>query len=274
VSIGSLTFELSLLFYFGAMLFAVADLFKGSKTLVFLVLASALIGFGFHTTSIIYRGFLDGFMPVTNPHEATSFFAWCIFLIFFILEYRYKLGLLGTFIIPLGFALMLASSILPRGLRPLSPVLRSRWLSVHTVFAFTANSAFALASAVGAMYLVQEHYLKKKRHLAGLFQRLPSLQIMDEINYRLITIGFPLFTLAIITGALWADTAWGSYWNWEPREVWSLITWLIFAIILHSRLLAGWRGRRAAWLSIIGFATIIIAFAGIKILQKGQHVFL
>jgi cytochrome c-type biogenesis protein CcsB len=103
---------------------------------------------------------------------------------------------------------------------------------------------------------------------------LPSLQTLDEINYRLITFGFPLLTLAIITGALWAETAWGSYWNWDPRETWSLITWFIYAIVLHARLVAGWRGKRAALLSMIGFLTIIIAFFGVKLLKKGLHVFL
>jgi cytochrome c-type biogenesis protein CcsB len=140
------------------------------------------------------------------------------------------------------------------------------------MFAFLANASFALAFAIGIMYLVQEHYVKSK-HLGDLFQRLPSLQSLDWINYRLITVGFPLLTLAIITGALWADSAWGSYWRWDPREVWSLITWFIYAIVLHARLISGWRGRRASILSIIGFLTILFAFFGIKILKKGLHVF-
>ncbi|MBM4129353.1 MAG: c-type cytochrome biogenesis protein CcsB, partial [Nitrospira sp.] len=129
------------------------------------------------------------------------------------------------------------------------------------------------ASGIGTMYLVQERYVKSK-HLGGLFARLPSLQTLDELNYRLITFGFPLLTLAIITGALWAESAIGTYWRWDTREVWSLITWFIYAIVLHARLTAGWRGRRAAILSIVGFLTILVAFFGIKLLQKGYHVFL
>lgn len=270
---GAHYFDLALILYFAAVVFAVAGLFKNSKVLVLLVLLSAALGFGFHTASIFNRYFVAGHLPITNPHEATSFFAWCIILIFFLLEYRYKIGLLGSFIIPIAFALMASAALLPKDVKPLSPLLQSNWLGIHTLFAFLANASFALAAGVGIMYLVQEHYVKSK-HLGDLFQRLPSLQRLDEINYRLITIGFPLFTFAMISGMLWADSAWGSYWNWEPREVWSLITWIIFAIILHARLLAGWRGKKAAVLSIIGFLTIIIAFAGIKLLQKGQHVFL
>ena len=130
-----------------------------------------------------------------------------------------------------------------------------------------------MAFGLGIMYLVQEHYVKSKR-LSGLFERLPSLQTLDDMNYRLIKWGFPFLTLAMISGALWAESAWGNYWNWDPREVWSLITWFIYASILHARMVAGWRGKRAAVLSIIGFLTILISFFGIKLLQKGMHVFL
>jgi cytochrome c-type biogenesis protein CcsB len=268
---GALSFEASLILYFAAMLFGVVELFKKSKLALTLMLFAAGVGFLLHTGSIFYRYFAAGHLPITSPHEATSFFAWCIILIFFLLEYRYKIGLLGSFIMPIVFALMASAALLPQRIKPLSPILQSQWLGIHTLLAFVANASFALAAGVGVMYLVQEHYVKTKR-LGDLFQRLPSLQRLDEINYRLISIGFPLFTLAIITGMVWADTAWGTY--KDVRATWAIITWLIFAIIFHARLLAGWRGRKAAFLSILGFLTIIIAFAGIKILQQGQHVFL
>ena len=270
---GSITFDISLAFYFCAMLFSILDLSRSTKTFPKLMLIAAAIGFCFHTVFIFYKGFSMGHVPFVNPREATSFFAWCIFLLFFILEYRYKLRLLGSFITPMAFLLMFVSFILPADDRPLPPVLRSEWLGVHTVFAFLANAAFAMAAGVGVMYLVQEHYVKSKK-LGGLFSRLPSLHVLDEINYRLVTVGFPLFTVAIISGSIWADNAWGSYISWDPRQIWALVTWLIFGIVLHARLQRGWRGRRAAALSILGFLTIIGAFAGLALLQKGQHVFL
>ncbi|GAB4388872.1 MAG: c-type cytochrome biogenesis protein CcsB [Thermodesulfovibrionales bacterium] len=269
---GTIFFEIALTFYFAAVIIGVVELLRSTRTTFRMMLFAAGIGFFAHTLSIAVRYKTSGFIPISSPHEAASFFSWCVVLLFFVLEYRYKVGLFGSFIMPVVFLLMLASSMFPREISPLSPVLQSNWLLVHTVLAFMANAAFALAFAIGAMYLVQEHYVKSK-HLGDLFQRLPSIQSLDSINYRLITLGFPLFTFAIITGALWADTAWGSYWRWDPREVWSLITWLIYAIILHSRLVSGWRGRRAAVLSIIGFLTILIAFFGIKLLNKGMHVF-
>ncbi|MEW6215484.1 MAG: c-type cytochrome biogenesis protein CcsB [Nitrospirota bacterium] len=270
---GVILFELALTFYFSSTIVSIIELFKGTKITSRIMLSLAGIGFTIHTISIIYRYVAAGHIPITNFHEATSFFSWCIVLIFFFLQFRYRISLLCSFIMPIVFVLMLSSSMLPREIKPLSPVLQSYWLGIHTVLAFLGNAAFALASGIGTMYLVQEHYVKSK-HLGGLFERLPSLQTLDEVNYRLITLGFPLLTLAIITGALWAESAWGSYWNWDTREVWSLITWFIYAIVLHARLTAGWRGKRAALLSIIGFLTILIAFFGIKLLRKGLHVFL
>jgi cytochrome c-type biogenesis protein CcsB len=167
---------------------------------------------------------------------------------------------------------MLSSSMLPRKMEPLSPVLQSYWLGIHTVLAFMGDAAFALAFGIGLMYLIQEHFVKSK-HIGGLFRKLPNLQTLDEINYRLITIGFPLLTLAIISGALWAENAWGSYWRWDPKEVWSLISWFIYASVLHLRLTAGWRGKRAAILSIIGFFAVLFTFFGVNLLLKGLHSF-
>jgi cytochrome c-type biogenesis protein CcsB len=270
---GVILFELALTFYFAATIAGITEFFKSSKITQKIIFSLTAAGFAIHTANIIYRYVAAGHIPITNAHEATSFFSWCIVLLFFLLEFRYRIGLLSSFIMPIVFFLMLSSSMLPRNIKPLSPVLQSYWLGIHTVLAFLGNAAFAMAFGIGLMYLVQEHHVKSKK-LGGLFERLPSLQTLDEINYRLITFGFPLLTLAIITGALWADSAWGSYWNWDPREVWSLITWFIYAIILHARLVAGWRGKRAALLSILGFLTVIIAFFGIKLLQKGLHVFL
>ncbi|HAM51093.1 MAG TPA: c-type cytochrome biogenesis protein CcsB [Nitrospiraceae bacterium] len=268
-----LLFELTLTFYFAATVVSVAELFKGSKATSRLILIFAVAGFVLHTATIIFRYVDAGHLPITNLHEASSFFSWCIVLIFFFLEYRYRLDLLGPFTMPVVFLLMLSSSILPREIKPLSPVLQSYWLGIHTSLAFLGDAAFAMAFGIGIMYLIQEHHLKSK-HLGGLFQRLPNLQILDEINYRLITIGFPLLTLAIITGALWAESAWGSYWRWDPKEVWSLITWFIYALVLHVRLTAGWRGRKAAMLSVVGFICVIFTFFGVNLLLKGLHAFI
>jgi cytochrome c-type biogenesis protein CcsB len=270
---GTILFELALSFYFAATIVGIVELFKGGKVTSRIMLSFVLIGFVLHTADIIYRYVVAGHIPITNFHESTSFFSWSIVFIFFILQFRYKVSILCSFVMPIVFVLMLSSSMLPQEIKPLSPVLQSYWLVIHTVVAFLGNAAFALACGIGTMYLVQEHYVKSK-HLGGLFERLPSLQTLDSINYKLITLGFPLLTLAIITGSLWAESAFGSYWRWDPREVWSLITWFIYAIVLHARFVAGWRGKKASILSIVGFLIILIAFFGIKLLRQGYHVFL
>lgn len=265
-------FEIALTFYFAAAIVCGLELFKGNKTTSAIMHGLAVTGFLFHTSNIIARYVISGHIPIANLHEASSFFSWCIVLLFLFLEYRYRIGLLGSFIMPVVFVLMLSSSMLPRRMEPLSPVLQSYWLGIHTILAFIGDAAFALAFGIGIMYLIQEHFVKS-RHLGGLFQRLPSLQILDDINYRLITIGFPFLTLAIISGALWAESAWGSYWRWDPKEVWSLITWFIYAAVLHVRLIAGWRGRRAAVLSVIGFCAVLFTFFGVNFILKSQHTF-
>jgi cytochrome c-type biogenesis protein CcsB len=265
-------FEIALTFYFAAAIVSILELFKSTKTSSYIMLGLVVAGFALHTANIVARYVISGHIPIANMHEASSFFSWCIVMFFLFLEYRYKLGLLGSFIMPVVFVFMVSSSMLPRKMEPLSPVLQSYWLGIHTVLAFIGDAAFAMAFGIGIMYLVQEHFVKSK-HLGGLFQRLPSLQILDEINYRLITIGFPFLTLAIITGSLWAESAWGKFWRWDPKEVWSLITWFIYALVLHVRLIAGWRGKRAAVLSILGFCAVLFTFFGVNFILKSMHTF-
>lgn len=265
-------FELSLTFYFLSTIVGVIELFRRRKAASKATRYLAITGFLFHTANIVTRYVEGGHIPVTNLHEATSFLSWCIVVLFLFHEYRYRLGLLSSFIMPIVFVLMLSSSVFPREIKELSPVLKSYWFGIHVTLAFLGDAAFAMACGIGIMYLVQERYIKSK-HLGGLFLKLPNLQVLDEVNYHLITLGFPLLTLAIITGVIWANTAWGTYWRWDPKEVWSLITWLIYALVLHLRLTVGWRGKKAAMLSIAGFLVILFAFFGVTLLLKGIHVF-
>lgn len=268
----TLTFELALTCYFTATIISVGEIIRGPRESSKFLVGSCLLGFVFHSVNVLLRFSEAGYFPVTSMHEAVSFFTWSIVLLFLIIEKRYKIGLLGSFIMPGVFIFMLSSSILPRELTPLSPVLKSSWLWVHTILAFIGNAAFALACGVGVMYLIQDRFLKKKK-FGNLFHHLPSLQELDELNYRLITIGFPLLTLAIITGAFWAQASFGLFWRWDPKEVWSVITWLIYAVLLHTRITAWGRGRRAAILAIIGFVVVLFTFFGVTFLLKGYHRF-
>lgn len=265
-------FELALTFYFASAIVSLSEIFRESRGASRLMFIFAWTGFALHTAAIASRYFLAGHLPITSMHEAASFFAWCVMLVFFLISRRYKIGIMGSFTMPVIFLLMLSSSVLPREVNPLGPALKSYWLAIHTMLAFLGNAAFAVAFGAGVMYLIQDANLKSKR-LHGIFHRLPSIQTLDEMNYRLISVGFPLLTLAIITGALWAESAWGSYWRWDPKEVWSLIAWLIYALVIHVRLVAGWRGKKAAMLSILGFLVLLFTFFGVNYFHNTLHRF-
>jgi cytochrome c-type biogenesis protein CcsB len=232
---------------------------------MFLFIGAILHGVGF-----LARYFDAGYTPVTSLFESLSFYALAIVAAFLVAEIRYGLRVLGAFVAPIAFAFNFAAAFLPAEVRKLPPQLDSNWLPVHVVLLFVGNAAFTVAFGAGIMYLLQEKEVKRKK-LGALFRRLPSLDVLDEINYRCLTIGFPLLTLGIITGSIWAQTAWGSYWTWDPKETWSLITWLLYAALLHARLTVGWRGRKAAILAIVGFGAILFTFLGVNLLLPGLH---
>ncbi|MBN2719990.1 MAG: c-type cytochrome biogenesis protein CcsB [Proteobacteria bacterium] len=215
---------------------------------------------------------LGGGMPLgTSLYESLIFFSWCIVLCYLLLTLKYKIPVLGAFVIPMAFILSAAAALLPnKGTGEIPPALKSYWLFIHVPLSFLGDAMFVLAFGAGVMYLLQEKQLKSKKP-GVLYHRLPSLEVLDSINYRALTIGFPLLTLGIITGSIWAQYAWGAYWQWDPKETWSLITWLIYAAVLHGRLTVGWRGRKAAVFSIVGFAAVLFTFFGVNLILKGLH---
>jgi cytochrome c-type biogenesis protein CcsB len=239
-----------------------------------LKLASIIVSIGFasHTLALITRYAEAGHTPVTNLHESLSFFAWMMMGVLLIVNLKYKVKILGAFITPIALILMLFAFTLPREILPLAPVLRSFWHTFHVVFAFLGNAIFALAFCCGVMYLIQEKQLKSKK-FGAITKRLPPLKVLDDLNYQSLKFGFPLLTLGIITGAVWANYAWGRYWDWDPKETWSLITWLLYAALLHQRLTVGWRGRKAAIMAIAGFLAVLFTFLGVNLLLSGLHTY-
>jgi len=227
-------------------------------------------GLAIHLLFTLFRYLEAGHTPITNLHESLSFFSMAVVGVFIFFERRFKIVVLGSFVTPVALLLMLVSSLFPSALSPLNPALKSKWLVIHTVVAFLGYASFAVAFGAAVIYLMQERFLKKRK-ISGLFQRLPSLDTLDEINYRCLTFGFPLLTVAIISGAILAETAWGTYWSWDPKETWSLITWFVYAALLHGRLTTGWRGKKAAILAIIGFFVMLFTFLGVNLLMPGLH---
>ncbi|OIP50780.1 MAG: c-type cytochrome biogenesis protein CcsB [Deltaproteobacteria bacterium CG_4_10_14_3_um_filter_60_8] len=223
-----------------------------------------------HTCYLVTRYLQAGHTPLTSNHDAVSFMAWAMTWGFLSFRYRYKVKNFGAFVTPLITLLMVVATLSSTTVRELPPALQSGWLPVHASIALLANSFLALAFCGGIMYLLLEGEIKKKRF--GLFcERLPSLEALDNLNEHCLAVGFPLLTLGIITGSLWAKQAWGSYWHWDPKETWSLITWFLYAALLHQRFTMGWRRRRAAIMAIVGFAAALFTFWGVSFLLEGVH---
>jgi cytochrome c-type biogenesis protein CcsB len=229
-------------------------------------------GFTVHFVALAVRCGEAGHLPVTNLHEALSFFCWAVVGIYLLINWKYRVEVLAAFVSPIAAVMIILASFFPKAIVPVEPVLNSFWLPVHVTFALLGDGMFALAFAAGIMYLIQERQIKSKK-IGPFFRRLPALQVLDDLSYRCLTIGFPLLTLGIITGSVWAESAWGSYWTWDPKETWSLINWFLYAALLHGRLTAGWRGRRAAIFAILGFAVLVFTFLGVNLLWKSYHTF-
>jgi len=229
-----------------------------------------LIGFLTHSAILALRALALGYPPVSNLYESLSFFAWIIMLVYLLAEERQKTWVNGTFVLPLVVLLMGYALILDNKIRPLAPALQSPWLGIHVTLCFLSYSCFLMAFCFGVMYLWQERELKSKK-IDGFFFRLPSLGLVDRLGYRSVSFGFVFLSLGIISGSLWAQKAWGSFWSWDPKETWSLVIWLIYVVYLHGRLMQGWRGRKNAYIAIIGFLSVLFTYFGVSFLLSGLH---
>ncbi|MGW8323071.1 MAG: c-type cytochrome biogenesis protein CcsB [Thermodesulfobacteriota bacterium] len=210
-----------------------------------------------------------GHAPLSNLYESMVFFSWTIALIFLIFARKFQNRLLGAFVMPLVFLSLASTSLMNPEIEPLVPALQSNWLTAHVITCFLGYAAFAVAFSLSLLYLLKS---RGGEGAEGLLQaRLPPADLLDDYSYRIIAVGFPMLTLGIITGAAWANEAWGTYWSWDPKETWSLIVWLIYAAYLHARLARGWQGRRAAWLSVIGFAATLFCYLGVNLFLSGLH---
>jgi cytochrome c-type biogenesis protein CcsB len=259
------------LYLFGTLAYLIYVIFlKGFLSRAAMVIVS--FGFASHTLALLIRYAEAGHTPVTNLYESLSFFAWLIIGTLLIVNLKYKIKVLGSFLTPMALILMIFALALPKEILPLAPVLRSFWHPFHVLFAFLGNAIFTLAFCSGVMYLIQENRLKSKK-MGAITKRLPSLKVLDDLNYQSLKFGFPLLTLGIITGAVWAEYAWGRYWGWDPKETWSLITWFLYAALLHQRLTVGWRGRKAAIMAIAGFLAVLFTFLGVNLILPGLHAY-
>lgn len=225
------------------------------------------IGFIFHTIAIIARGIGAERLPLTNQYEFATSFAWGIALCFIIFEHKYNFRAMGTFVTPIIFIIIGYAAMQSKDVRPLMPALQSYWLALHVATAVISYGAFGVASGVSFMYLLKDKFPKDQ----FINKHIPSLEKLDLISYRAISLGFLFLTLVMVTGAIWAEQAWGRYWAWDPKETWSFITWIIYSIYLHVRITKGWKGRRAALFSVIGFVCVLFTYIGVNTLLPSIH---
>jgi cytochrome c-type biogenesis protein CcsB len=278
----SLLFNVTTIAYLGSMLLFFAFLASRVKSLGLLGSTFAVAGLAVQTAAIGLRWRESyvmgvGHAPLSNLYESVVFFSWTIVLIYLLLDLRYHYRVIGAFVMPFALLGMTwAQLTLDSGIEPLVPALQSNWLLYHVVTCFLGYAAFAVACGISIMFLIRDSAGAGQSAAAaaesgGVVGFFPPTRVLDDLNYRAIMVGFPLLTLGIVTGAAWANYAWGTYWSWDPKETWSLIVWFVYAAFLHARITRGWVGRRAAWLSVIGFAATIFCYLGVNLFLSGLH---
>jgi len=210
-----------------------------------------------------------GHAPLSNLYESLVFFSLCIALISLFVEFKFNLKIIGVVASPIPFLAMAYASLpkVSNEIQPLIPALQSNWLIAHVMTCFIGYAAFAVAFGVSILFIIKSSGKEKSSGVAGM---IPDLDTLDELTHQMVMFGFLFLSIGIITGSVWASQAWGRYWGWDPKETWSLITWLIYATLLHARMVRGWMGKKIAVLSIIGFLAVIFTYFGVNLLP-GLH---
>ena len=266
----AMLFSAAFVIYAAAAIIYFVFLFSGSVRWAGIGYILAAFGLAVHTLALAARTFGSGHAPFTTMYESVSFFAWSSALAYVIIEGRFRIRKAGPYALLVVVALMAAASspLMPKTATPLIPALQSYWLWLHVSVTLLGEAFFAVAFVTSLLFLRADARSRKNagREWAGLAARY------DEVSYRAIAAGFPLFTLGgLVFGMIWAYRAWGSYWSWDPKEVWSLITWLVFALYLHTRIVMGWKGRRSAIIAVLGFLAALFTYFGVNYLLSGLH---
>ena len=273
LSITTFAYLVCALFYLAGVVFRKSSLLK----------MGSMIGLGtliLQTAGLLLRWWESyqlgyGHAPLSNLYESLVFAAWAIMLVYLVLEYRSKQRTLGIFPALFAFLAMAYAAFSPsvvEKIQPLIPALKSNWLIAHVITCFVGYAAFAVSCGISFIYLLKQGRKKPANpHEKGFLAFFPDLRLLDELNYQMVIFGFLWLSVGIITGSVWANSAWGTYWSWDPKETWSLITWFIYAAMLHARSMHDWRGKRVAWLSLIGFACVLFTYFGVNFLLSGLH---
>lgn len=256
--------------------------------------AMAVVALFSTTMILITRAGESGHAPFSNLYESMVLFIWATNLGYLLLEYKHKFKAIGAFVMTIEFLAMLSASLLPyrfKSVEPLNPALQNKWhwmmdalapfgmqkyaigwLDFHVFTTFIGYAGFAISFGLSLIYLLKYKF-EQKGGKSTFMDAFPDSKTIDELSYRTIAWGFPFLAVGIVSGAVWANYAWGTYWSWDPKETWSLITWFIYAAYLHARVTRGWRGKRAAYLSIAGFLAVIFLYWGVSFILPGLHAY-
>jgi len=277
LSIVTFVYGLAAVLYIAAWIFKKPQAGKAATAATVAAVIGNTAGFLMRWSESHKLGF--GYVPLSNLYESLVFFALTIGAVYLVIEYRYKNRTIGAFAAPLAFLCMAYASLAPNmndRIQPLIPALKSNWLIAHVITCFLGYAGFAVGFGISLMYLISlilMYFARQSRKEDGntLLEYFPGLNVLDELTYQMIMFGFLFLTIGIITGAVWANSAWGTYWSWDPKETWSLITWFIYATLLHARLMRGWSGRRIAYISIAGFMAVLFTYFGVNFFLSGLH---
>ena len=260
-------FTIVMLLYFSAMILYFVFIAARKETLSRIAVIVQAAGFLLHTAALVCRGIGAGRLPLTNQYEFATSFAWGLCLVSLIFVIRFRFPVLGAFASPVMFLVIGYAAMQSREVHELMPALRSNWLGFHVSTAIIAYGSFGVSFVLAVIFLLRDRMTEG----GFLDQHIPDREMLDIISYRSISLGLLFLTFTILTGAIWAERAWGSYWSWDPKETWSLITWIIYAIYLHLRIRRGYEGIAAAVFAAAGFVCVLFTYIGVNTFLPGVH---
>jgi cytochrome c-type biogenesis protein CcsB len=240
-------------------------------------LVLTVLGLVTQLTGILTRGLSEHRVPWGNMYEFVTAITCAAVIAFLLMCVRFRVYSIGLFVLaPVVLGLGLCATVLYTAAGPLVPALHSYWIWIHVTAMTLAIGSFILAAVLAVLYLVADRHARRPGTASGsgfgaVLRRLPAADALDRLSYRTVIFAFPIWTFGIIAGAIWADQAWGRYWGWDPKETWAFITWVVYAGYLHARATSGWRGRRAAYIQLIGFATLLFNLVGVNLWITGLH---
>ena len=263
----NILFTIVMLLYFAAMILYFLFIAIKKQPIAKIAIGLQIAGLVLHTAALVVRGIGAGRLPLTNQYEFATAFAWGLALVSLIFILRFRFPVLGAFAAPVTFLVIGYAAMQSREVHELMPALRSNWLGFHVSTAIIAYGAFGVSFVLSIIFLLRGRFKE-----SGFWdQHIPSRDKLDTISYRSVALGLLFLTFTIITGAIWAERAWGSYWSWDPKETWSLVTWIIYAVYLHLRIRKSWHGKIAAIFAVIGFVCVIFTYIGVNTFLPGVH---